>query len=198
MSGEIQFILASGSPRRKDLLERMGLRFAVEVPHADETLLEGESPGEHTLRLARDKAGLVAAKHRQSWVLAADTAVVIDGEILGKPSDREHAFAMLSRIQGREHTVVTAFCIQRADPPSRTCRAVESRVRMRGLTPQEIRWYINTNEPMDKAGSYAVQGIGASIVREVSGSYTNVVGLPLAEVIEEMERLEVLRLLGND
>lgn len=127
------------------------------------------------LRLAKEKAA--ARAHPGELVLAADTVVVIDGELLGKPRDAEDARRMLGRIAGREHVVLTAVALE--EPGRRTSGIETSRVRMAALTPEEIAWYVDTGEPMDKAGSYAVQGIGALFVEEVHGNYTNVVGLPL-------------------
>jgi len=196
LSRKIQFILASGSPRRKELLAGLGLGFRVVVPDIDESFMQGETPQSHTRRLARQKAEAVAVAYPDRWVLGADTIVLIDGRILGKPKSEAEAFRMLNTIQGRVHRVITSFCIMRSDPHARVCRTVISRVRMRSLTGREIGCYIKTAEPMDKAGSYAVQGIGASLVQSVHGSYTNVVGLPLAEVILEMERLGVCGLFA--
>jgi septum formation protein len=170
-------ILASASPRRRELLGGLGLRFTIRAADLDETPHPGEAPDETVLRLAREKAA--AQAHPGELVLAADTVVVIDGELLGKPRDPEDARHMLGRIAGREHTVLTAVALEE---PGRDRRAVEmatSRVRMAPLTPERIEWYVATGEPLDKAGSYAVQGIGALFVEEIFGNYTNVVGLPL-------------------
>ena len=186
------FILASRSPRRRDLLEQIGLTFEVIPSDADETLLPGETPGEHTRRLAEAKARVVAENHPDRWVLGADTTVVIDGRILGKPADPSEAREMLAAISGRWHTVVSSFCILNASAPRSEAATVETRVFIGSLTPKEIRWYIATGEPMDKAGSYAVQGIGAFLVERIAGSYTNVVGLPLAETVSAFRRLGLL------
>jgi septum formation protein len=170
-------ILASASPRRRELLGGLGLRFTVRAVDLDETPGPGERPDETVLRLAREKAA--ARAHPGELVLAADTVVVIDGELLGKPRDPEDARRMLGRIAGREHTVLTAVALEE---PARERRALElamSRVRMAPLTPGQVAWYVGTGEPLDKAGSYAVQGIGALFVEEIFGNYTNVVGLPL-------------------
>jgi septum formation protein len=169
-------ILASSSPRRRELLGGLGLRFIIRAVDLDETPLPDEDPRDTVLRLARAKAA--AQAHPGELVLAADTVVVIDGELLGKPTGPADARRMLGRIAGREHTVLTAVALEE---PGRD-RAVDiatSRVRMAALSPEEIAWYVATGEPLDKAGSYAVQGIGALFVEEVYGNYTNVVGLPL-------------------
>jgi nucleoside triphosphate pyrophosphatase len=162
------------------LLGELGLRFTVRATGVDETPLPGEAPGDMVLRLAVAKAA--ARAHPGELVLAADTTVVLDGELLGKPADEAEARAMLGRIAGREHTVLTAVALEEPDPRGhrRKVSAVEtSRVRMAALSPGEIAWYAATGEPLDKAGSYAIQGIGALFVEEVFGNYTNVVGLPL-------------------
>jgi len=143
----------------------------------DETPGLGERPEETVLRLAREKAA--AQAHAGEIVLAADTVVVIDGELLGKPRDPEDARRMLGRIAGREHTVLTAVALEEPDRDRRTVDLAASRVRMAPIGPEEIAWYVATGEPLDKAGSYAVQGIGALFVEEIFGNYTNVVGLPL-------------------
>jgi septum formation protein len=170
-------VLASASPRRRELLAGLGLRFTIRAADLDETPLPGEDPGETVLRLAREKAAALA--HPGELVLAADTDVVIDGEILGKPRDPEDARRMLARIAGREHTVLSAVALEEPGRNRRTSGMATSRVRIAPLTPERIAWYVATGEPLDKAGSYAVQGIGALLVEEIFGNYTNVVGLPL-------------------
>lgn len=137
----------------------------------------GEPPEETVVRLAREKAAAQAAPGE--LVLAADTVVVIDGDLLGKPRDPEDARRMLARIAGREHTVLTGVALEEPGRGLRASALERSRVRMTSLTPAEIEWYVDTREPLDKAGSYAIQGIGALLVEEVHGNYTNVVGLPL-------------------
>ncbi|MDP8257085.1 MAG: Maf family protein [Candidatus Alcyoniella australis] len=189
-----KFVLASASPRRKELLGSLGLDFIIDPAHVDESALPGEGPEKHTLRLAQTKARTVAARHPGFWVLGADTAVVIDELILGKPRDVEDAVAMLLLIQGRSHTVVSAFAFCGGPHDACESAAVASQVELRSLTPAQARWYVSTGEPMDKAGAYAIQGIGACLVRSVRGSYTNVVGLPLAETIDVAARLEILDL----
>jgi septum formation protein len=148
----------------------------VRAADLDETPLPGERPDETVLRLAREKAA--AQAHPGEIVLAADTVVVIDGELLGKPRDPEDARRMLARIAGREHTVFTGVAVE--EPGNGGVRELAaSRVRIAPLSPERIAWYVDTGEPLDKAGSYAVQGIGALFVEEIFGNYTNVVGLPL-------------------
>jgi septum formation protein len=177
-------VLASASPRRRELLSGLGLAFTVRPVDLDETSLPGEEPRAYVLRLAREKAA--ARTEPGELVLAADTIVVLDGDLLGKPRDEEDARRMLGRIAGREHTVLTGVALREVGHAGRDLRqaavvtAVEvSRVRMAAMSPEQIAWYVRTGEPLDKAGSYAVQGLGALFVEEVFGNYTNVVGLPL-------------------
>jgi septum formation protein len=153
------------------------LRFTVRAVDLDESPLPEEPPASTVLRLAIAKAAALA--HPGELVLAADTLVVIDGELLGKPSDPVDARRMLGRIAGREHTVLTAVALDEPGRNRRTAGVATSRVRMAPLTSAEIDWYVETGEPLDKAGSYAVQGLGALFVEEVFGNYTNVVGLPI-------------------
>jgi septum formation protein len=177
LSPSPSLILASASPRRRELLGGLGLRFTVRAVDLDETPRPDEVPEETVLRLAREKAA--AKAHPGELVLAADTVVVIDGELLGKPRDPGDARRMLGRIAGREHTVLTAVALEEPGRDRRICELASSRVRMAPLAPEQVEWYVATGEPLDKAGSYAVQGIGALFVEEIFGNYTNVVGLPL-------------------
>jgi septum formation protein len=173
-----RFVLASGSPRRKELLGQLGLEFTVDPADLDEAVRAGEAPAAYVERLAREKAASVAARHPGQIVLAADTTVALDGEILGKPADEAQARAMLSRLSGRQHSVFTGV----ATPSSAV--VVESRVRFRPLTPKEIAWYVATGEPMDKAGAYAIQGRAGAFIVALEGSPTNVIGLPLPQTLE--------------
>ena len=184
-----QLVLASASPRRRELLSQLGLKFSVVTPEVDEAQLPGENPSEHTLRLACAKAQKIARLHPEKWVLGADTTVVIDEMILGKPRDEAEAFDMLRRISGRWHAVITGYCLMHQDSGEMHADTVRSEVFIRALTPAQIMAYIATTEPMDKAGAYAIQGVGAALVQEVRGSYTNVVGLPLAEVAILWEKI---------
>lgn len=185
-------ILASGSPRRKDFLAGLGLDFTVLVADIDESFRPGEKPAVFVERLAREKAEAVGTEAGDAWVLAADTVVVIDDHILGKPRDAAEAGRMLLRLGGRAHQVWTGFCLYRQGEGVAASRAVCTEVRFMPLTPAVCAAYVRTGEPMDKAGAYGIQGKGCFLVEEVRGSYTNVVGLPLAEVIEEMLRLAII------
>lgn len=181
--GTDAFVLASGSPRRRELLQGLGLRFTVRAADLDETPRSGEDAATYVLRLAREKA--LAGGRTGELVLAADTAVVVDGEILGKPRDDADATRMLRRLSGREHEVLTGvalFAATESDSERRAEAVERTVVRMAALTPEEIAWYVATGEPRDKAGAYAIQGQGALFVDAVCGSSSNVVGLPLATV----------------
>jgi len=184
-----ELILASASPRRRELIGQLGIPFRVEVPAIDESPRDGEAPHDHTRRLAVDKAAKVALRYPDQWVLGADTTVVVDGLMLGKPADEAEAFAMLRRISGRWHVVVTGFCLLHRAAERSFVDSVASEVFIRPLSDAQLRAYIATGEPMDKAGAYAIQDIGAGLVQQVRGSYTNVVGLPLAEVAILWERI---------
>ena len=192
MNERTLFILASESPRRRELLQKMRLMFEVRPACCDECLQQGESPEVYTRRLARDKAEAVGRGVPDIWVLAADTVVVSDGRILGKPGDRDEARVMLFALSGRVHKVVTSFCWYHGGQKTRYVQSVESQVEFKSLTKDEIERYVRSDEPMDKAGAYAVQGLGSFMVRAVRGSYSNVVGLPLAEVIEAMIELGII------
>lgn len=189
-----RLILASGSPRRRDFLTGLGLDFEVRVTDIDETPKAGEQPVDFVARLAREKAR--AAALPDSWVLAADTVVAVEGKILGKPGDEEEACAMLMRLSDRWHEVWTGFSLCREARGELYTKTVCTRVRFRALTPEICRAYVRTGEPLDKAGAYGIQGNGAFLVREISGSYTNVVGLPLAEVIDALLANKLISSVG--
>lgn len=173
-------ILASASPRRRALLSDAGIPHVVDAADVDERVRPGEAAAEYAERLARTKAETVAARHPGAWTLGADTVVVVDGEILGKPLDAPDARRMLAALSGRSHHVLTAIAVSRDGV---THAAVEmTGVEMRPITPDEAAAYVATGEPMDKAGAYAIQGGAAPFVRRVSGSFDTVVGLPISAV----------------
>jgi septum formation protein len=186
------FILASISPRRQELLSSVGLKFKIIPAHINEEYLQGESPREHVRRLSKDKAMAIAKKNPSALVLGADTIVVIDGLILGKPKNKKHARDMLGRLSGREHQVFTGFTIAQDAGKVYKTKVIRSAVRFKKISSEEMKWYINSDEPYDKAGGYAVQGKGASFIKSIRGSYTNVIGLPLCEVLEELKSLKAL------
>jgi len=175
-----RLILASTSPRRRHLLEQLGLSFEVQSAAVDESMRSAETPDRYVKRLAALKASAVASRAPDAVTLGADTAVVVAGEALGKPESPDDARRMLRLLSGRSHLVLTAVALEGAH---RDACLVETRVDFRGLSAREIDWYVGTGEPMDKAGGYGAQGIGSFLIRAVHGSYSNVVGLPLAETV---------------
>ena len=187
-----RLILASGSPRRHDLLKQIGLDFDVIPSGIDEDPLGKESPEEHVIRLAEAKALDVGSRHPDRWVIAADTIVYINGSILGKPKTGEEAGDMMRRLSGREHWVLTGFSVRHLEKKKGDKEAVRTAVKMKDLSPEEMNWYIRTGEPFDKAGGYAIQGIGSFMIESIRGSYTNVVGLPVCELIEMLKRLKAI------
>lgn len=196
-------VLASASPRRTGLLDRWGLPHVVDPARISEEVVAGETPHAHVERLAREKAAAVLSRHPGALVLAADTVVVLDGEILGKPRDPDHARAMLRRLSGQEHRVVTGLSLACPEPdgrgaapaagqerPSpaplgRTVRSRwdEARVVFRILDEADIEGYLATGEPLDKAGGYGIQGFGGTLVTRVEGDYYTVVGLPASGLV---------------
>jgi septum formation protein len=191
-----EIILASASPRRKRLLTRIGVEFQVMPSGIDESPTNGESPEDHVRRLAVEKGKDIAAKVDSGFIISADTIVAIDGTILGKPENEDDACRMLGIISGRTHEVYTGYAVIRASDNSvMKTNTVRSHVKIRELEPDEIRDYVDSREPMDKAGAYAVQGIGAGIVESVNGSYTNVVGLPLCELAQDLKELGIFDFL---
>jgi septum formation protein len=181
-------VLASGSPRRMEILGQLGLRFSVVVSGVDEPEPEGQGPEEYARGLSRQKVDVVArrlaAEGSQAFVLGADTIVVVDGAVLNKPLDAADAARMLRRLQGRRHEVITAVALRRAGEDRMHSIAVSSRVEFRVLDEPTMLRYSASGEGSDKAGAYAVQGLGAGLVRAIEGSYSNVVGLPACETLE--------------
>lgn len=174
-------ILASQSPRRRELLTLIGIHHEVQPADIDETVWPGEQPVPHCERLARAKAHTLATQNRDAVVIGSDTIVVVDGDILGKPADQADAVRMLERLAGREHTVYTAVAVAH---DGQTLSGVEEvGVRFRALTRAQIAAYVETGEPMDKAGAYGIQGYGATIVERVDGDYFAVMGLPLGRLV---------------
>lgn len=189
-------ILASQSPRRKDLLAQLGVRFTVHPAHIPEELQSGEAPERFVARLAVEKAAHIAASHPDAVVIGADTIVVLPDAtptILGKPTDAADAIKMLQVLQDREHYVYTGFAVLTHDRAVDVARVVQTKVHFKPLSDDLITAYVQTGEPMDKAGSYGVQGIGGAFVKRVDGSFTNVVGLPLAELHDELMAIGVCR-----
>jgi septum formation protein len=184
----VKFILASASPRRRELLASIGLDFDVLPSHVPEVLREGEAPEEYVARLSRDKADALATAHPARWVIAADTTVLLGEELLEKPAGPADAARMLGAIAGKTHIVYTGVTLQNVESSYRETRVAETEVRMLPLTDTEIDWYVRTGEPLDKAGAYAAQGIGGVFIESIHGSYSNVVGLPLATLYQMLRR----------
>ena len=181
MSVQPDLILASNSPRRAELLDRLGLHFTIRPSHVEEDAIPGETPAEHAERLAREKAAAVASLHPTALVIGSDTIVVLDGEVLGKPRDEDEAVQMLTRLSGREHRVMTGVAVAHGD---RILSGLETvRVVFRELSEAECREYAATGEPLDKAGAYGIQGYGSAIVDSIEGDYFAVMGLPVVRML---------------
>ncbi len=183
-------ILASASPRRRELLSQAGVRFTISVPGCDETPISGESAEQMVQRLAVMKASAIAKHNPASFVIGADTTVYIGGESLGKPASVEEACQMLDKIQGKTHEVWGGIAIVHQERQLVDSWTHVTSVTMRPMTRAIIEEYVATGEPMDKAGSYAIQGIGLQFVESIQGSYSNVVGLNIASVMEKLRELE--------
>ncbi|HEX9083898.1 MAG TPA: Maf family protein [Gemmatimonadaceae bacterium] len=192
---ECRVVLASGSPRRRELLNLIGISHEVRPANIDETMRPREAPRRHAERLAREKASAIAVRDPDLIVIGADTVVVINRKVLGKPTDAADAARMLGMLSGREHTVVTAIAVSRG----RKLRSAveEVRVKFRRLRDDEIEAYIATGEPMDKAGAYGIQGFGATIVERIEGDYFAVMGLPLGRLVGLMRDVGVKYKFGG-
>ncbi|HOW96929.1 MAG TPA: Maf family protein [Kiritimatiellia bacterium] len=192
MNRKEQLVLASASPRRRAFLKSLGFRFRIVPPELNETPNRGERPAHYARRLSEDKAAEVAARIRgPAVIIAADTIVVQGRRILQKPRGRADAGRMLEALSGRWHAVISGLCVARAAGGRvvrRRSRTVRTAVEFKRLTREEIAGYIATGEPMDKAGAYAIQGVGSFMIRAIRGSYTNVVGLPVAELVDILEQ----------
>ena len=178
-------VLASQSPRRSEILRQAGIPFTRRVAAVDETPLEGEKPEDYVVRLAELKALAVPAGPGET-VLGADTTVVVDGEMLGKPADAADARRMLARLSGRQHEVITGICLKRGVEVVRDCAT--TKVWFALMSAREIEEYVSSGEPMDKAGAYAIQGLASKFIEKIDGCYFNVVGLPVALVFGHLQR----------
>ena len=189
----MEFILASASPRRKELLETIGLKFRVITSDADEGSVSSENVpvGIYVQELALIKAAAVAKsvlKNKKELIIAADTVVTLDSKVLGKPRDAQDAFNMLKRLSGREHEVYTGICLMRISDGKTYCTSQSTKVYFKDLTDEQIRAYIATGEPMDKAGAYGIQGKGTVLVSKIDGDYNNVVGLGTSLLYEALKK----------
>ncbi len=181
-----RLILASRSPRRSYLLEQAGLTFEVMPSAVDESAMPLSEPVGYARRQAESKAGDLADQHTAAWVIGADTIVVIGDAILGKPASTAHAREMLRQLSGKTHQVMTGYAICNRSKKYAFSDTIVTDVAFKKLAEAEIDWYVQTGEPFDKAGAYAIQGFGTFLVRRINGSYTNVVGLPVCEVVERL------------
>jgi septum formation protein len=183
-----QIILASASPRREQLLREMGLHFTVVVPDGVEEVLTGTGPDVLAMQNARRKARVVAGRHPRSLVIGADTIVVLDGKIFGKPRDCDEAVVMLEQLAGRQHEVITGVCLIHRARDTEITFSDTTRVWMRALSREQIREYLAKIDPLDKAGAYAIQEHGEGIVERVEGSFSNVMGLPTERLRATLEK----------
>jgi septum formation protein len=185
-------VLASESPRREQLLRSLGVAFKVVASGIEEEDDPQKEPGVLVAGHARDKAQAVSSRFIDSWVLSADTVVVLQERIFGKPATAGEAFLMLQQLSGRRHRVYTGLCLMRGVPAFSSTEVVRTEVHFKPLSDAEIRAYVKTGEPFDKAGAYGIQGMGAFLVESIHGSYTNVVGLPLCETLKWLLELQII------
>lgn len=189
---DTHIILASKSPRRRYLLDQAGIRFTVIPSGFDESTIPVCAPASYVNILAEKKAADIAETYPDHWIIGADTIVVIDDTILGKPKSQDQAREMLKRLSGETHHVYTGYAVMCKNKKVMRSDTIKTDVVFKTLTDMEIEWYIHTDEPFDKAGAYAIQGLGTFLVKRIDGSYTNVVGLPVCEVIETLIRENVI------
>lgn len=188
---ERKIILASASPRRKEILALTGLRFRVDAGDYEEKMDLPMEPHELARFLSTEKARAVAAKYRNALIIAADTFLLFEGELLGKPGNEQEARRMLARLNGRSHSVITGYTIFDTARNKSLSESVETRVFFRQLTTKEIDSYVKSGEPLDKAGSYGIQGLGALLVEKIEGDYFNVMGLPLGALVQSLKKFGV-------
>ena len=186
-----RIILASASPRRKELLEKIGLKFEVEPSNYAEDMHSKLRPDELAKSISLEKAKVVASKHKNAIVIAADTFIVFRGKIMGKPNTEAEARKMLMRLRGKSHSVITGFTILDTDRNKVLTKSVETIIHIKKLTSEEIDAYVRSKEPLDKAGAYAIQGLGSVIVERIEGDYFNVMGLPLSALAESLKEFEI-------
>jgi nucleoside triphosphate pyrophosphatase len=187
-----RLILASKSPRRKELLEQAGLAFTIIPSGVDESLVDIKEPEKLVKTLAQAKAKDIAGAYPESWVIGADTIVLIKGRILEKPGSLEEARGMIQQLNGQTHEVYTGYAICCQALNTCICEVAKTEVHFKHVSEEEIEWYLQSEEPFDKAGAYAIQGLGSFLVKQICGSYTNVVGLPVCEVLDHLFRTGVI------
>ncbi len=186
-----KIVLASASPRRKALLEQIGLKFTVDARVREDTELAGREPHQLAREISLKKAESVAGRYPDAVIIAADTICMSDGRIIGKPHSETDAREILASLSGRSHTVITGFTVLDTLTRKAVSRSVETTVHMRRLTTSEIEAYVRTGEPLDAAGAYAIQGLGAVLVERIEGDYFNVVGLPLCALVEALKEFGI-------
>ncbi len=186
-----RIILASGSPRRREILEKTGLRFRVDESGCEEEIIAGLSPRALARSLSRQKAAAIASKHENALIIAADTFIFLEGKVLGKPHNAKEAIRMLKALSGKAHTVITGFTIFDTRSGKTMSRSVETRVHFKRLRQKEIEDYVKSGEPLDKAGGYGIQGLGAALVEKIEGDFLNVVGLPLCALTKGLKEFGV-------
>jgi len=191
MPEERKIILASASPRRKEILGKTGLKFSVDAGDYKEDMDLALKPRQLARFLSSEKARAVAVKYASALVIAADTFIVFQGSLLGKPHTREEARRMLTLLNGRQHSVLTGFTVIDTRTGKKLSRSVETKVFFKKMTGQEIESYVKTGEPLDKAGAYAIQGLGAVLVKKIEGDYFNVMGLPLSSLTGVLRKFGV-------
>ncbi len=184
-------ILASASPRRKELLQKLGLKFDVDPSSYEERIDPELPPRELAKSLSLEKAKAVARNRKNALIIAADTLIVFEGRVLGKPGTEAEACQMLKKLSGKSHTVITGFTIVDTESNTTLSKAIETKVYLRRLSSEEIRAYVRTKEPLDKAGAYAIQGLGSIIVDRIEGDHFNVIGLPLSALAESLKEFGV-------
>lgn len=184
----MKIVLASASPRRKEILENLGLEFEICPSDVDESIKETMSPEDAVIEVSKRKALSCLEKYKKdALVISADTVVCLDNKIIGKPKDKEDAFDILKSLSGKEHFVFTGYTLLEEDKI--VTGAVKTKVVFKELSDEEILWYIDTKEPLDKAGAYGIQGKGSVFVKEISGDYLNVVGLPVSEIFDKIKEI---------
>lgn len=184
----MNIILASASPRRKEILGNTNAKFTVIKSEIDEVILDHEHPKQVVMRLAFEKCIDIASKHKEDLVIGADTVVVLDDVILGKPKDEEDAYNMLKRLSGKTHQVITGISLINLDANKKIIDYVVSNVKFKDLSEEDIKDYIHTKESLDKAGAYGIQGYGALLVEEIQGDYFNIVGLPISRLSDMLRK----------
>ncbi len=191
MSDKRRIVLASSSPRRKELLALTGLHFSIDQSNYEETFTAGVSPRHLARRLSYEKARAVEKKYNNALIIAADTFIVCRGSLLGKPHTGSEALRMLTLMNGRSHSVITGFTVIDTATGRRVSRSVQTKVWFRRLTKKEMLSYVRTGEPLDKAGAYAIQGLGSLLVEKIEGDYFNVIGLPLGSLTEALKKFGI-------